>query len=121
MLTIAEVLGQRRKHEVKCYSQDPVNEGAGNEFLKTIGITPLNDPKGFLAVDGNTFVISISPNIPVLQVEVVANISLPAAMLVNTIEEEPVKREWECRIMEDGHVVYTWLVSTDSTCLGAYS
>ncbi|ODM24318.1 hypothetical protein SI65_01974 [Aspergillus cristatus] len=109
MLTIAEGLEQKGKHEVKCYSQDPVNEGAGNEFLKTIGITPLDNPKGFLAVDGEMLVVmSISPNIPVRQV--VADISRPVAMLVNTIEEKP-KREWKWMTMEDGHF----------TCLSPYS
>jgi len=47
---------------------DPVNEGIGNEFLKTTGITPLDNPKGFLEADNKTLVISIHPNVSVRQV-----------------------------------------------------
>ena len=106
LLTIADILKEQNGgREVKCYTQDPVNEGIGNEFLKTIGITPLDDPKGFLEVDNKTLVISIHPNVSVRQV--IADLQCPAAMLWNTVEE-PVKREWEQKAMDDGHV--TWIL-----------
>lgn len=106
LLTIAEILKQRNGgRKVKCYTQDPVNKGVGNEFLKTIGITSLDDPKGFLEVDDKTLVVSIHPNVPVRQV--IADLQYPAAMLWNTVEE-PVKREWEQKTMDDGDV--TWIL-----------
>lgn len=104
--TIAEVLKERNGgREVKCYTQDPANKGIGNEFLKTIGITPLDDPKGFLEVDDKTFVVSIHPNVPVRQV--IADLQYPAAMLWNTVEK-PVKKKWEQKTMDDGDV--TWIL-----------
>lgn len=106
LLTIAKILEQQNGgRKVKCYTQDPVNKGVGNESLKTLGITSLDDPKGFLEVDDKTLVVSIHPNVPVRQV--IADLQYPAAMLWNTVEE-PVKREWEQKIMDDGDV--TWIL-----------
>lgn len=106
LLTIAEILGERNGgREINCYTQDPVNKGIGNEFLETIGITPLDDPKGFLEIDNKTLVVSIHPNVPVRQV--ITDLQYPAAMLWNTVEE-PVEREWEQKTMDDGDV--TWIL-----------
>ncbi|EYE94765.1 uncharacterized protein EURHEDRAFT_412584 [Aspergillus ruber CBS 135680] len=111
LLTIAKILEQQNGgRKVKCYTQDPVNKGVGNESLKTLGITSLDDPKGFLEVDDKTLVVSIHPNVPVRQV--IADLQYPAAMLWNTVEE-PVKREWEQKIMDDGDVTWIFPYSTD--------
>ncbi|BCR92051.1 uncharacterized protein ACHE_70894S [Aspergillus chevalieri] len=111
LLIIADILKERNGgRDVKCYTQDPINKGVGNEFLKTIGITPLDDPKGFLEVDDKTLVVSIHPNVSVRQV--IADLQYPAAMLWDTVEE-PVKREWEQKTMDDGHVTWIFPYSTD--------
>lgn len=99
-LTMAEAVrtwcSASRTSDVKCYAQDPAYDAVEKEVLKNVGITVLDDPKGFLEVDQNTMVISSSPNIPVKQV--VADGIWPAAMIWNTvIDEGEEKTEWEKR------------------------
>lgn len=107
--TIADILQDLNGgRKVKCYVQDPVNKGIGDEFLNLIGVTPLNDPKGFLEVDGRTLVVSVNPDQPVRQV--LADLQWPRAMLWNTVVEEPVVREWVEQAMDDGKVVWLRLV-----------
>lgn len=105
LLTIAGFLtGRNGGREVPCYSQDPANNaGPGTEFLRTIGITPLDDPKGFLAVDENTLVVSVAPNVPVRQI--LADIQWPLAMLWNTVETSE-KRKWVQTEIEEGKMVW---------------
>ncbi|RDL35203.1 uncharacterized protein BP5553_07134 [Venustampulla echinocandica] len=92
--TMAEVLKERSGRSIHCYAQEPEYNAVDKEFLETIKITPVDDPKGFLEVDANTLVISVNPNVPVKQI--IADIQWPAAMLWNTVEpEEAETREWE--------------------------
>jgi hypothetical protein len=81
---------EKTGHDVCCYAQDPGYSDIDEEFLKrTIGIDIIEDPKGFLEVDENTFVISISPDVPVKQI--VSDLQRPAAMLwitVGSMEDE---------------------------------
>ena len=71
---------------VKCYAQDPAYNDRDKELLSSLGITPLEDPRGFLAIDQNTLVFSVSPNAPVK--EIVADIQWPAAMIWDTVDED---------------------------------
>ena len=94
--TMAEVLKEKGGCEITCFAQDPAYSDVDKEFLKSIGITPVNDPKGFLEVDSKTLVFSASPDVPVR--EIIIDIQHPAAMLWNTVRTEPEKekkREWE--------------------------
>lgn len=106
LLTIAEFLKERNGgREVPCYSQDPANDaGAGTEFIKMIGIMPLKDPKGFLAVDENTLVVSVAPNVPVKQI--LTDIQWPKAMIWDTVKVSK-KGEWGPTENDDRKVVWT--------------
>lgn len=97
--TIADALEkQNGGREVECYAQDLENDqDVTIQFLKKIGITPLNDPKAFLEIDENTFVVSVSPNIPVRQI--VCDIARPRAMLWNIVNKEEYK-EWRQELVD---------------------
>ncbi|KAK5673663.1 hypothetical protein LTS12_029813 [Elasticomyces elasticus] len=112
--TIAKFLEEHNGgREVPCYSQDPaLTDGYGAEFIKSIGITPLDDPNGFLEVDESTFVVSIAPNIPVRQV--IADITKPRAMLWDSVGEIN-GNEWTWSENEDGRIKWECPYTTDST------
>jgi hypothetical protein len=82
-------------HDVRCYAQDPAYSDIDKEFLKkTTGIDVIEDPKAFLEVNENTFVISVSPDVPVRQI--VSDLQRPAAMLWNTVGSmEGEIQSWE--------------------------
>ena len=86
--TIAKLL--RKKREIICYAQDPGYNDNDKEMLRSIGITPIDDPRGFLEVDSNTLVISICPNVPVKQI--ITDLHPPGAMLWNTVLSEAQER-----------------------------
>lgn len=86
--TIAKLL--RKKREIICYAQDPGYNDNDKEMLRSIGITPIDDPRGFLEVDSNTLVISICPNVPVKQI--ITDLYPPGAMLWNTVLSEAQER-----------------------------
>ncbi|OJJ83740.1 uncharacterized protein ASPGLDRAFT_35764 [Aspergillus glaucus CBS 516.65] len=86
MLAMAKTLEEQNGNKVKCYAQDPANNGVGDKFLESIGINPLRDPKGFLEVDAETF-ISASPDQPIRQV--IADLEKPAVILWKSVEKEP--------------------------------
>ncbi|KAL2801864.1 hypothetical protein BJX63DRAFT_438408 [Aspergillus granulosus] len=70
--------------EAKCYAQDPAYTEHDTAVLQSQGITIVPDPEGFLEVNQETVVISISPNIPVRQV--VLEISRPILVIWDSIE-----------------------------------
>lgn len=92
--------------EVKCYAQDPAYNDVDQALLRGIGIEPLDDPKGFLEIDEDTLVFSVSPNVPVKQV--VADVQWPGAMIWNTVSLEEKEARWEKK-MRDGEEF--WVVS----------
>lgn len=105
--TIAKFLKEHNGgREVPCYSQDPIlRDGRGAEFIESIGITALDDPKGFLEVDEDTFVVSVAPNIPVRQV--IADITKPRAMLWDSVGEINTQ-EWTWNKDENGKINWEW-------------
>ncbi|KAL5333903.1 hypothetical protein BJX70DRAFT_391855 [Aspergillus crustosus] len=84
------------EHSIKCYAQDPAYTETDMTLLHKLGITPLDDPKGFLEIDDSTLVFSVSPNVPVKQV--VADVQWPAAMIWNTISLEEREGRWEKKV-----------------------
>lgn len=97
--TIGEALEKNGRSNIPIYAQDPAYNDVDKELLKNIGITHLDDPKGFLEVDSKTLVFSVSPNVPVKQI--IADVQWPAAMLWNPVKpEEEEKTEWK-RITSD--------------------
>jgi hypothetical protein len=78
-------------------TEDPVYDAIDKEFLRSIGITPL-DPKGFLEVDSKTLVFSVSPNVPVKQI--ITDVQWPGALLWDTVKpEREEKAQWTKEIM----------------------
>ncbi|KAB8226762.1 hypothetical protein BDV33DRAFT_197751 [Aspergillus novoparasiticus] len=75
--------GLNVSQEIKCYAQDLEYDEADQEILRSIGITTLKDPKGFLEVDEHTLVFSVCPDIPVKQI--VTDLHWPAAMIWDTV------------------------------------
>lgn len=64
---------------IQCYSQEPEYSVKEKQALKEAGITVLVDPKAFLEVDDASIVVSICPDIPVMQI--IAEIARPAAII----------------------------------------
>ncbi|RDW87107.1 uncharacterized protein DSM5745_03749 [Aspergillus mulundensis] len=96
--------------EIKCYAQDPAYNDTDQALLRSIGIQPLDDPKGFLAIDEETLVFSVSPNVPVKQI--VADVQWPGAMLWNTVCAEERDSKWEKKV-RDGEEVWITPFTTD--------
>lgn len=103
--TIADALKKQNGGlEIECYAQDPENDqDVAIQFLRTIGITSLSDPKAFLEIDENTFVVSVCPNIPVRQI--VCDIARPRVMLWDIVKKKEDK-EWRQELI-DGEL--TWV------------
>lgn len=94
-LTMASTLVKRHTHQnpIRIYAQDPSYTDLDKTFLSSIGITVLDDPKGFLKADEQTLVFSVSPDVCVRQI--VADLTLPAAMVWNTVSDDTnEKTEW---------------------------
>ncbi|KAL5049033.1 hypothetical protein BDW71DRAFT_217705 [Aspergillus fruticulosus] len=87
---------EKADDEIRCYAQDPAYTEADRSLLRSIGIQPLDDPKGFLEIDDETLVFSVSPNVPVKQI--VADVQWPGAMIWNTVAEEEKEARWEKKI-----------------------
>jgi hypothetical protein len=65
--------------EVMCYAQDPSYTAVDKRLLRNKGVTVLEDPRGFLEVDDDSVVISVSPTVPVRQI--VADIAKPMVLI----------------------------------------
>ncbi len=92
VLTLREILKARGAGEIKCFAQDPMYRDADVEVLEEVGIEVLGDPRAFLEVDGETFVLCVAPNVPVRQV--IADIARPAGMVWGRVKGEVEAREW---------------------------
>ncbi|CAK7217231.1 hypothetical protein SBRCBS47491_003094 [Sporothrix bragantina] len=71
---------------VDCFAQDPAYDAADRAVLAMEGISVLEDPYGFLAVDETSVVISVAPSVPVRQI--VADIARPTAMIWGRIVDD---------------------------------
>ena len=93
-LTIASALAKRYPHPnpIRIYAQDPRYTDVDKALLSSIGVTVLTDPKGFLEVDEQTLVFSVSPDVCVRQI--VADLKHPAAMVWNTVSDDTEEEEW---------------------------
>jgi len=91
-LTIRDFLAsQRGQHdgdggEVGCFAQEPTYTEIDERILQEVGVTVLDDPRGFLEVDEASVVISSSPDIPLRQI--VADIARPAVMIWDKVGEK---------------------------------
>ena len=95
VLTIASTFAKRypNQNPIHIYSQDPTYTELDKTFLNSIGVKVLSDPKGFLEVDEQTLVFSVSPGVCVRQI--VADLSRPAAMVWDTVSDNTKeKKQW---------------------------
>lgn len=99
MLTLAKVLEAHTGNPVKCYCQDPAYFSSCKTVLRGRNMEILDGESGFLLVDENSVVISVSPNIPVRQI--IADLTRPAMMIWDSFSE-PKDRKWE-RDNDDHH------------------
>ncbi|KAI0096427.1 hypothetical protein GGR51DRAFT_29692 [Nemania sp. FL0031] len=89
ILTIRDFLAKRgsaREFNINCYAQDPLYTTVDKQVLQKAGITILDDPRGFLEIDGTTAVFSQAPDIPVRQIT--ADITKPAMMIWNKVVDQ---------------------------------
>ncbi|KAH6857110.1 hypothetical protein B0I37DRAFT_369191 [Chaetomium sp. MPI-CAGE-AT-0009] len=73
---------------VQCYAQDPLYEDVDREVLEELGMTVLDNPRGFLEVDESTVVFSQAPGVAVRQI--VADIARPALMIWDKVVKIPL-------------------------------
>lgn len=79
-----------------CFAQDPDYTDVDKKVLAEHGVTVLDDPRGFLAVDDQSAVLSFAPDVCVRQV--VADLARPALLVWNTIQtEDESLRVWRQR------------------------
>jgi len=92
--SLMEILKKRHGDDIRCYAQDPAYVDSDKALLESIGIETIEDPKGFLEVDGKTLVVSVAPNVCVRQI--VADLQWPGAMLWNTVQSAGIEKEkWD--------------------------
>ncbi|KAI1140590.1 hypothetical protein F5Y05DRAFT_323011 [Hypoxylon sp. FL0543] len=70
---------------VRCVVQDPAYTDLDKEVLKGKGFAIEDDPRGFLAVDEKTVVVSISANAPVQQI--ICDVARPVAIIQMKVRE----------------------------------
>lgn len=91
MIMAAKFVEEHTGNSIKCYAQDPAYFDTCKMVLTDRAVEVVEAERGFLLVDENTIVVSISPNVPVRQI--VADLGRPAMMMWNQISE-PEVREW---------------------------
>jgi hypothetical protein len=94
-LTVRDIFARKQGGEAPLvYAQDPWYCPRGISYLQDhLDITVLEDPEGFKAMDGNTFVITVAPNVPVRQlaVDLTHEDGGPAGMLCNAVLTDEVE------------------------------
>lgn len=63
-----------------------MNTSVDREMLADVGFEVIDDPRGWLEVDEQSVVLSISPNVPVK--EIIADIARPAVVIWDRVESE---------------------------------
>lgn len=90
--TIRDILARKQNsRRPKVFAQDPCHTSNDTAYISThFSITPLPDPEAFRALTSTTFVISISPNVPVRQIALgmTHNSDGPAGFLCCTIGDD---------------------------------
>lgn len=78
------------------FAQDPEYKSVDTSYLSEhFDCTVLDDPEGFRALNGNTFVITVSPNVPVRQValDMTYDSDGPAGFLCDAIRSDGLEGE----------------------------
>lgn len=94
VLLLRRLICQRQRiralKDLETFVQDPLYTERDISVLRRMGLKVVDDPHGFLAIDGQTLVISISPKKPVRQI--VADIAKPAMMIWARVSDTPLPR-----------------------------
>ncbi|KAJ0413657.1 hypothetical protein BJY00DRAFT_319597 [Aspergillus carlsbadensis] len=86
LLTTTQSLLQRETEgQILCSVQDPAYTDADRAVLDTHGIRVLDDPEGFLEVDGESLIFSCCPNVPVKQI--VVDLARPAVIIWDRVKD----------------------------------
>ncbi|CAO2652524.1 Nn.00g008070.m01.CDS01 [Neocucurbitaria sp. VM-36] len=107
----------------KVYAQEPIYCAAGIAHIQQhFSIEVLDDPEGFRALDGNTFVISISPNVPVRQIAfgLTHEFGGPAGMFCNDIQSDGLECDGKGCEYQDGRWVCPYKTCEPSPGLWRY-
>lgn len=90
--TVRDILArQQGGAPPQIFTQEPIYCVASKSHVqKAFNMTVLDDPEGFKAVDGQTFVLSFAPNVPVRQVVcgLTHEFRGPAALFANDIQSK---------------------------------
>lgn len=85
LLTLQKWLQERDdSNRIPCYAQDPGYNSTDKKILSEVGIEVIDDPRGWLEVDEQSMIVSVSPNVP--SKEIIADIARPAAIVWNRVE-----------------------------------
>lgn len=95
VLTLREWL-LARQESICCYSQDPEYKPVDKVVLREHGIEVIDDPRAWLEVDKRSILFSCAPNAPVK--EIVADITRPAVVVWERVEEKDYDVEREGRV-----------------------
>jgi hypothetical protein len=106
--TIRDLLAEYQSgKKPKVYAQEPGYKSKDIAYLADqFDMTVLEDPEGFRVLDGNTFVITVAPNVPVRQVafDMTHECGGPAGFLCNDIYSDGLESEGK---KEDDVDLYT--------------
>jgi hypothetical protein len=104
------------------FAQDPAYTVASISYLsENFGITVLPDPEGFRELDGNTFVITVAPDVPVRQIVLgmTHESGGPAGIFCNAIDGDGL--ESDGKFWAEDFTKRTWHHSTCSPSPGLWS
>lgn len=92
LLTLNEWLQRRDGGEKKpCYVQDSSYNSLDKQVLERAGVQVIDDPRGWLEVDEQSIVVSVTPIVPVK--EIIADIARPAVIIWERVGVENLLNE----------------------------
>ncbi|KAH7339197.1 hypothetical protein BKA66DRAFT_435147 [Pyrenochaeta sp. MPI-SDFR-AT-0127] len=104
--TVRDLIAQQQGGAApQIFAQDPSYCAAGMSYIQShFNMSILDDPEGFKALDGHTFVLSFAPNVPVRQITLglTHESNGPAGLFCDRIRSEGL--ECNGKRCEDGRV-----------------
>ncbi|RAR14540.1 hypothetical protein DDE83_002113 [Stemphylium lycopersici] len=107
------------------FAQDPIYCTAGISYITApapFNFTILDDPEGFRALTGNTFVLSFHPDVPVRQIVMglTHDTNGPAGMFCNSIQSEGLECDGKRSDSSGGAMVSPYLTCESSPSVWKY-
>lgn len=122
--TIRDIFAQRQGGPAPdVYVQEPIYCTAGIDYIEShFGFKVVNDPEGFKALDGHTFVLTVSPNVPVRQVTMgmTHKSQGPAGFLCNAIDSDGLECNGKGYTREKDYLVCPYTTCPTSPALWKY-